>query len=188
AQVNANELGRNMVLSQLQRGFTVIRYSRRGETDYAAGLVSPGQRPFRPFNVVRSDKLTLDNDRTEVHSQQQDFIGGFHVPDDDQALYLNLTIDGAPGIDVLLVPEATGQGMLANLTTRPGPSSLIGPPVWGEPVARGALFQRTVRVPKGDYILLLDHSSQVGQTAPPQQLLDDRAVAVDYLVQLGDAP
>lgn len=188
AQINADELGRNMVLSQLQRGFTVIRYTRRGETDYAAGLISPGQRPFRPFNVVRSEKLTLDNDRTEVHSGQQDFVGGFHVADEDQALYITLSIDGAPGIDAFIVPEGGGDVMLAGYTTRPGPVALLSQPLTDEVVARGSIFQRTVRVPRGTYYLMLDHSAGVGRTAPPAQLLDDRAATVDYLVQLGDAP
>jgi hypothetical protein len=50
------------------------------------------------------------------------------------------------------------------------------------------VFQRAVRVPRGTYYLLLDHSAQVGRTAPPTQMFDDRAATVDYLVQLGDAP
>jgi hypothetical protein len=188
AQINADELGRNMVLGQLQRGFTVIRYSRRGETDFAAGLIAPGARPFRPFNVVRSEKLTLDNDRTDVHSGQQDFVGGFTVTDDDQALYLTLTIDGAPGVDVLLVPEGMGDQLLMSYTTRPGPTGLLGAPIVDEAVPRGSVFQRAVAVPPGTYYLLLDHSAGLGRTAPPQALFDDRAATVDYLVQLGDAP
>lgn len=188
AQINADELGRNMVLGQLQRGFTVIRYSRRGETDFASGLISPGGRPFRPFNVVRSEKLTLDNDRTDVHAGQQDFVGGFTVTDDDQALYLTVSIDGAPGIDVLLVPEGMGDQVLAGYTARPGPSGLLGAPLADDAVVRGSLFQRAIKVPPGTYYLLLDHSAGLGRTAPPQQLFDDRAATVDYLVQLGDAP
>jgi hypothetical protein len=137
---------------------------------------------------VRSEKLTLDNDRTDLHAGQQDFVGGFTVTEDDQALYLTLTIDGAPGIDVLLVPEGMGDQLLAAYTVRPGPSGLLGAPLADDAVVRGAPFQRAIAVPPGTYYLLLDHSAGLGRTAPPQKLFDDRAATVDYLVQLGDAP
>jgi hypothetical protein len=64
----------------------------------------------------------------------------------------------------------------------------LGAPVIDDAVVRGTPFQRAIAVPPGTYYLLLDHSAGLGRTAPPQQLFDDRAATVDYLVQLGDAP
>jgi hypothetical protein len=188
AQINPNEVGSNIVLSQLQRGFTVIRYSDRGEMDFALGLVGAGYRPLRPFNVVKSDKTTLDNDRTEVHSGQQDFIGGFHVADSDQALYLTMTLEGAPALDVFVIPEAAGNQMLGGFTTQAGAARLMFAPALDEVLQAGSVLKRSVRLPKGNYYLMLDNTPQMGRAMPPQVALDDRAAKVDYLVQLGDAP
>jgi hypothetical protein len=182
-----DQIGQDIVMSQLRRGFTVIRHSELGETDFAMGVIPPGQKPYHPFTVVESDRLTLDNDRTEVHSGQQDYIGGFTVPEDDQALYLTMTLDGAPAVDILLLPKPNGDALLSSFTTRPGPAS---PSVsaFGAVLQAGNMLRQYMPVPKGSYYLLVDNSSAVGQTAPPNVALDDRAARVDYLIQVGDRP
>lgn len=185
--VQPSEVGRNIVLSQLRRGFTVIRYSERGETDFGMGVIPVGQRPIRPFQVLQSEKQTLDNDRTEVHSGQQDYIGGFIVPEDDQALTLTLTLDGAPQIDVLLLPKGVGDSALEGYTRQAGAAAPSAIP-FSEVLTQGQRYQRTIPVPKGSYYLLLDHSDRVGSARPPNTLLDDRAARVDYLLQVGDRP
>jgi hypothetical protein len=185
--VQPNDVGRNIVQSQLRRGFTVIRYSDRGETDFGMGVIPVGQRPLRPFQVVQSDKQTLDNDRTEVHSGQQDYIGGFVVQEDDQALTLTLTLDGAPNLDVLLLAKGTGDSALESYIRLPGAAVPQAIP-FAELLQQGQRYQRTIPVPKGAYYLLLDHSDRVGGAQPPVTALDDRAARVDYLVQVGDRP
>jgi hypothetical protein len=186
--VNPDELGRKIVDGQLRRGFTVIRYSSNGETDFGMGYIPVGKRPFHPFEVVHSDKVTLDNDRTEVHSGQQDLIGGFLVPDDDQALYLTLKVDGAPAIDVFLIPRDVGQSLLSQYTKTAGPAHLAHAPLLDESVPSGQHWKRYVAVEPGPYYLLLDHSEGLGRAVPPQIAGDDRAARIDYVVQLGDAP
>ena len=98
AGTNVEAIGHDIITRQLQRGFTVIRHAPRGDVEFSTGLVPLGQRPFRPFQVVNTDKLTLDNDRTEVHGGQQDFIGGVTVPEDSR-LYLTLSVDGARAVE-----------------------------------------------------------------------------------------
>jgi hypothetical protein len=186
--LNPDQLGKNLVQGQLQRGFTVIRYSASGETDFGLGYVQKGKKPFKPFTVQHSEKLTLANDRTEVHTGQQDFIGGFDVSDDDQALYLTLSADGAPAVDVLLLNKGTGDLMIDQYVKNPGPSSTTFTPLLDEPLPSGQLWKRYVRVPKGVYYVLIDHSNRVGRTSPNTPTTDDRAAKVDYLVQLGPAP
>jgi hypothetical protein len=188
AQVDPNEVGQNIVKGQLQRGFTVIRYSSEGETDFGLGYIEQGQQPFKPFQVQHSDKLTLANDRTEVHTGQQDFIGAFEIRDEDQALYLNLLLDGAPAVDAFLVRGETASLMLDAYLQQAGAAQLSSPPVLAETVASGALWKRFMPLPKGLYYLVIDHSQTVGQTTPQSQPGDDRAAKLDYLVQLGEAP
>ncbi len=182
-----NQIGQDIVMSQLRRGFTVIRHSDQGETDFSMGTIPVGQKPFHPFTVVKSDRITLENDRTEVHSGQQDYIGGFSVREDDQALYLTMTLDGAPAVDVLLLPKPNGDSLLSTYTSQPGPAQ---PSVsaFGAVLQAGSMMRQYMPVPKGSYYLLVDHSTAVGQTSPPNVAFDDRAARIDYLVQVGDRP
>lgn len=184
--VNPDQLGRDIVDSQLKRGFTVIRHSSNGETEFGAGYIPVGKKPFRPFYVESEDKVTLDNDRTEVHGNQQDLIGGFIVPDDDQALTLTLKVDGAPSADVFLLPKHDGDQLLERFVRAAGPATLTAAPVFEDTVPAGQTWKRKVPVPKGTYYLLVDNTAAIGRSAPPAIAGDDRAARVDYVVELGD--
>ncbi len=188
AHVDPNVFGKQIVSSELGRGFTVVRYNASGETDFSLGFLPKGQRPYRPFQIENADKLVLANERTEVHANQQDFVGGFEVKDDDQAIYLTLSVDGAPAIDAFLVAKGVGDQMIDHYTKTAGPAALAGPQLIAEPVPAGQLWKRFIKVPKGVYYLVLDNSSAAGPTAPSGGPGDDRAAKVDYLVQVGDAP
>src|SRR6185436_15274705 len=107
-----DQLGKHIVESQLRRGFTVIRRNSGGDTDFAFGLVPTGEQPFKPFEVKRTAKQTLANERTEVHTGQQDYVGAFEVKDSNQAIYLTATLDGAANVDMLVVPKPVGDTML----------------------------------------------------------------------------
>src|SRR6185369_2225015 len=117
AGVNANQLGKHIVESQLRRGFTVIRKDSTGSTDFALGIVPPGEEPFKPFQVKRTEKQILANERTEVHIGQQDYVGAFEVTDSNQALYLTVAVDGAPNADLLVVDKMTGDKLLTATCT-----------------------------------------------------------------------
>jgi hypothetical protein len=181
--VDAEAIGKDIIGRQLQRGFTVIRHSARGEVEFSTGLVPVGQRPFRPFQVVNSDKLTLDNDRTELHTGQQDFIGGVHIDEDDKRLSLTLALDGASAVDVFVVPDIDGQTMLQAYVTQRGAARLPRAPLLDSELRGSAPSTLDLNLPKGSYFLLFDYSSVVGRSnpAPGQQ-----AARVDYLVQVGD--
>ncbi|MBI3202526.1 MAG: hypothetical protein HYZ29_13375 [Myxococcales bacterium] len=186
--VNPDQIGRQIVDGQLQRGFTVIRYNDKGETDFALGYVPKGRRPFKPFVVDSADKTTLGNERTEVHTGQMDFIGGFELTDGDQALYLTASIDGAAGVDAFLVPKFLGDQMIEHYVKNAGAAPLPQPPLLDEALTQGQVWKRFVPAPKGVYYLVIDNSNQVGRTAPQAQAGDDRAAKVDYVVQSGDRP
>ncbi len=185
--VPVNDLGQHIVRGQLERGFTVIRQNRSGEVDFGLGYVPKGQLPLRPFQVERSNKTTLANDGTEVHSGQQDYLGGFEIAKKNQALYLTMTLDGAPAVDLLVVPKAYADQMTGNYITQPGPAPLAIPPVFADTLTAGQTTQRRIPLPPGLFYVVIDHSATVGSNAPPVQAGDDRAAKVDYLVQLGRA-
>jgi hypothetical protein len=182
AGVDANAIGQDIVRHQIERGFTVIRHSSHGDAEFCPGLVPLGQRPFRPFQVVRSDKVTLDDDRTEVHGGQQDFIGGLYVPERGRKLSLNLSLDGAPAVDVLIVPEADGLALLGGYVNRAGPARLLSAPIADAELRAGQPLRLEFSVQPGNYYLVLDHSTGIGRSTPPP---GDQAAKIDYLVQLG---
>lgn len=184
AGVDANRVGRAIVDGQLRRGFTVIRFDQDGHMDFELGLVPPGEVPFRPYTVISSSRMTLNNGRTEVYQEQQDFIGRFKVTDSDQALTLTMKLDGAPAVDVAVMHARNVGPMLDRYLTAPGAAQLSAHPVFSTQLAAGAPLKVDVPLPEGEYFLLIDNSSAVGTTAPASS----SAAKVDYLVQLGDAP
>lgn len=185
--VSPDALGRKIVDSQLRRGFTVVRYGSTGETEFGVGIIPPGERPFHPFQVQTEDKRVLVNERTEVHAGQQDYVGAFDVEGNDQALYLTVSVDGAPSVDVLVVPQADGDKLVDGFVRTRGPQPIVSPALLDEPVAAGQLFRRFVKVPAGRYYLLLDHGNLRGHGPAPSPV-NAPAAKVDYLILLGDAP
>ena len=190
AGVNANQLGKHIVESQLRRGFTVIRKDASGATDFALGLVALGEVPFKPFDVKRTDKRILANERTEVHLGQQDYVGAFEVSDANQALYLTALVDGAPSADLLLVAKPAGDALLDRYLRNPGGASSVAPALLDDTASqRGqALWQRYVNVDPGRYYLVIDNSAALGRSAPDTSAKDDAAVKVDYLLMVGSRP
>jgi hypothetical protein len=185
--LNPEDLGRKIVDSQLRRGFTVLRAGSSGETEFGTGIIPPGERPFHPFQVQTQDKRVLVNERTEIHTGQQDYVGAFDVESAGQALYLTLSVDGAPSIEALVVAQAEGDALVDSFVRTPGAKAAAGRPLLDEPVAAGQIFRRFVAVPPGRYYLLLDHSDRLGH-GPAPDMTADRAAKVDYLILLGDAP
>jgi len=189
AGVNTNQLGKHIVESQLRRGFTVIRKDSSGATDFSLGIVPPGEVPFKPFEVKRTEKQILANERTEIHIGQQDYVGTLEVTDSNQALYLTVAVDGAPNADLLVVEKATGDRLLDSYLHAAGGASLSSPALLDDTGSQaGGIWQRFVNVEPGRYYLVIDNSDKLGKSAPDTSLKDDAAAKVDYLVLLGDRP
>ncbi|HYP75111.1 MAG TPA: hypothetical protein VER12_04115 [Polyangiaceae bacterium] len=189
AGVNANQLGKHIVESQLRRGFTVIRKDSSGSTDFALGIVPLGDEPFKPFEVKHTAKQILANERTEVHVGQQDYVGAFEVTDSNQALYLTVAVDGTPNADLLLVGKAAGDALLDSYLHTAGGAALPSPALLDDTgTQNGGLWRRFVNVEPGRYYLVIDNSAKLGKSAPDTSARDDAAAKVDYLVLLGDRP
>jgi hypothetical protein len=182
--LSPDEVGKHVLDSQLQRGFTVIRYGNDGRTDFGQGYIPKGQTPYKPFDI-KTDKRVLVNERTEVHLQGQDYIGPLEVTGDSSALFLTLELDGADNVDYQLVPKMTGDAMLDRYVRTQGPCPLMAPPAFEATASRAARTQQPVPLPAGQYFLVLDNSTALGHSQPPPGAAGDNAARVDYALLLG---
>ncbi|WP_437895020.1 hypothetical protein [Sorangium sp. So ce124] len=183
----ANALGAQLLKTEIARGFTVIR-DDDGAVQFGLGIIEKGQRPDAPYQRRDNGKLLLANERTEVHQEQRDYIGPLEIAGNGEALTLTVAVEGAPGVDVILVPRGTGEPWLQAYLTQPAPAPLTAAPLLDEPVYSGAPWRRTVPLPKGQYYLVIDNTSAAGRTQPTTYARDDRAALVSYAVEVGDAP
>lgn len=184
--IDPDEVGTRLVRGQLRRGFTVIRYNARGETDFGMGLIPKGRVPEKPYLVETTNRTNLVNDTTEVHSGQQDYIGSFEVTEDDPVLFLTAKLDGTPSVDVALVPKAGSVQMLDQYVKTPGAATMLMPPVLQEALVQGTPWQRSIKLAQGSYVLVIDNSDRLGTSAPPARPADSPA-HVSFLVQRGEA-
>lgn len=188
----ADRVGSQLVSQELQRGFTVLRRDN-GETDFGLGIVEKGQQPFHPFAIHGSSKITLANERTEVHTEQRDFLGPFQIDDDGRALWLTMSLDGAKAVDVLVLPRETADPWLGDYMHRAGVTPLTQSVLMGDVLPAGQQWARTVPLKKGSYYVVLDNTSSCGPTAPQAAPVGplgagDLPAVVSYVIQLGDAP
>jgi hypothetical protein len=89
-------------------------------------------------------------------------------------------------VDVAVVPKAGGLQMVEQYVRSAGPAQMSMPALLQEPLVQGKFWQRSIQLTPGAYMLVIDHSNNVGSSAPPARPLDSPA-HVSYLVQRGEA-
>lgn len=176
-----DRFGAQIMADQLSRGFTVIR-GADGAVELGIGVLPPGQHPPPAIAGVDRGKRVIVNERSEVHQNQRDYVP-IEVPSGAK-LTLLVGVDGAPAIDVLLVPRAMGEAWLWTYVTQAVTTPPPGPPILDEAVAAGGVWRRTLAVPPGQYYLVLDNTATAGRTAPTRYARDDRAALVSFGVEL----
>lgn len=180
--------GKQIVGKKLQEGFTVISYDGKSETiDFGIGILPLGKRPFHPFQVHGDDKVTYENERTEVHQNQRDFVGPIEVTESNRALYVTATLDGAAALDWFVMRREQAEPSLRLYFDYPQSGPLAAPPMYADVLAAGPELKRKVVVPPGVYYVVFDNTPTAGQVSPPNNPFDDRAAVVNYLIQIGDA-
>jgi hypothetical protein len=181
--------GKQMVSKKLQEGFTVIsKDGNEQNVDFALGIVPIGKKPFHPYQVDSSDgRVTYENERTEVHQNQRDFVGPIDVTDSGKALYVRANVDGVQAVDVMIMRKADGDASLKLYYEYPQSGPLAAAPIDGQVLQTGREMNRGVSVPPGMYYVVFDNTPSAGQVAPPVNAMDDRAAVVNYLIQVGDA-
>jgi hypothetical protein len=185
-----DNFGRQTLASKLQEGFTVIAHDGSdANIDFDLGIVPLGKKPFHPYQVEpRDGKLTYENERSEIHQNQRDFIGPITIDEPKKAFYITASVDGAAAVDFLVLRKAEAEASLQAYYEYPQAGPLVGAPVSSEVLAAGNPVKRMIVVPVGTYYVVFDNTPTAGRANPTVNPLDDRAAVVDYLIQIGDAP
>lgn len=175
----ADAFGSQLLQDQLARGFTVIR-DAGGTTELGAGLIAPGDHP--PTGI-KADRHVMINDRSELHQNQRDFVGPFDVGSGD-SLTMLVTVDGAPAVDVIVVPQQQGEAWIQTYMSQAAPAPL--PTYAGAPapplddvVMKGTPLKRQIKVPGGRYYMVLDNTSTAGRTPAGGVAMVSYALALD---------
>jgi hypothetical protein len=189
----AERVGDRILEHQLARGFTVVRESD-GAIAFTLGVLEKGDRPSAPYDEADSSWLLLANERTELHNGQRDYCGPFTVGDSgDEQLWVTALVEGAPQVDLLVVAKSVGDEWIKGYEREGQPLGPPGPPAFETSLGSmtpgtGRPWRQALRLPKGSYYLVFDHTPAAGQSTPPALPYDDRAALVSYAVQLGDPP
>jgi hypothetical protein len=183
-----NDFGKQTVSKKLQEGFTVIAHDgSESNVEFSLGIVPLGKKPFHPFQVERGDgKITYENERTEVHQNQRDFIGPIVIEEKGRAIHVQANVDGIPAIDVMVWRKAEADIALQQYWEYPQAQPMQGQPVSSDILNNGNPMKRAIVVPPGTYYVVLDNTPTAGQVSPTINPLDDRAAVVNYLIQIGD--
>jgi hypothetical protein len=179
--------GNQLVGKKLTEGFSVIHYSDKNADDFGLGIVPLGRAPFHPYEVHGKERVTYENERTEVHQNQRDFVGPILVEEDGRSLFIKSQLDGINAIDMMIMGKAEGDASLRLYYEYAQSGPLAAAPFFSEVITQGNEANRVIPVPKGMYYVVYDNTPTAGQVAVPVQQLDDRAAVVNYLIEIGDS-
>lgn len=183
-----NLLGNQVVSSVMSQGFTVIHNEDKGD-DFTLGNLYPPSRPHHPFQVVGTDRYTFANETVDVQSGQRDYLGPFEITSSGQALYLTMSLVGAP-VDVMIVDKLSGD-LWRNQYQSGAP---LGPPpglvVGGAPLQPGAAQNTRYALQPGSYYVVIDNTAFAGTVNPTVSFLGalsgGSAAQVSYVAQLAN--
>jgi hypothetical protein len=181
-----NTFGAQIVQGQLSSGFTVVHTDAGDE--FTLGILQPPARPKKPYDTSGGERFVLGNETTEVRYDQVDFIGPYEVVDDDQAMFLRMKVNG-PNLDVMVIHRANGdlwrEGLQQGGKLGPPPS----PPITGFVLQPGTELRQRVKLPAGQYYVVIDNSTRMGSVGPPWNPLSvvgGNLAVVSYVAELGD--
>lgn len=182
-----DQVGAGLLDFELSEGFTVVRGSD-GLASVSLGMVETGDRPVEPFEKSGSNSLYA-NERVEIHQGQRDFFGPIEVPKDGMGIHLTLMLEGAPQIDVQIHGQQVGEPWVTQYIASKDALAPPAPAIMEDVVPltpqRGQPYRRGVKLPRGYYYVVLDHTAAAGATAPPQIAGDDRIALVGVGIEVG---
>jgi hypothetical protein len=140
-----------------------------------------------PYDSHGGDRVVLLNELAEVHGNMLDFLGPFQVDGSGRMLFAKMRSAGLP-VDVAVVTRSVGDAWRRQYQSQRGIPLPPSAPIVAGVLPRDVEIDRSVALPQGEYYIVVDNSSVVGQVAPPAVTLFDPVARVSYLISMGDAP
>lgn len=182
----ASSFAGQIMSSQLTSGFTVVRTDEGDE--FSLGILQPPARPKRPFDVSGDERYVFANETAEIRAEQVDFLGPVLVPKAGQAIFFRHRSQG-PAAEALVYDRRVADYFRDGLQR----GTPLGPPAQ-PPIASFVLgvgeSEQKLRVPPGEYMIVVDHSSRVGRVNPPWNPLatvGGGTLVLSYRLELGEA-
>jgi hypothetical protein len=181
-----NTFGAQVASGQLSSGFTVVR-TESGDA-FGLGILQPPQRPPEPLGRGSEERVVVANETTEIRVGQVDFLGPISVVDRDQQVFFQYRLTG-PGAEALIFRRYDADRWREQLEA----GAALGPPpmqaVAGFALSPGGLREQRLPLPPGQYVILVDHTSQVGAVNPPYSPLNAmgaNSLVLSYRLELGE--
>jgi hypothetical protein len=131
----------------------------------------------------------LASEIADIRPNQVDFLGPFEVAESGQALFLRFKLNG-PAVDALVMTRMQGdpfrEALQRGTPLGPPPS----PPVTSFVIQPNVDQNQHLRLPPGQYYIVVDNSNRIGMVAPPWSpisMLGAGASVLSYSVELGEA-
>jgi hypothetical protein len=183
----ANTFGAQIASSQLMSGFTVVR-TEAGDA-FTLGILQPPERPRQPFNAGGEDRVLVESDTAEVRVEQVDFIGPVLIEAEPQNVYFRYRLSGPPG-EAFLYSRSAADALREQLQTGAPLTQPPEPPLMVFALRPGAGEEQSFRLPRGQYVFVVDHSSRLGSVNPPWNPLNTvgaNPLSISYRIEL-EAP
>ena len=181
----ANLFGSQITSNQLASGFTVVR-SSEGDS-FSLGILQPPQRPAQALRAGGEDRRLVESATAEIRVEQLDFLGPIWIESDARELFFEYQLNG-PAAEALLYARADADRWREGLQQ----GALLAPPpmpaLFSFALVPGAGQSQRVRMPPGQYVLVVDHSSRVGGVNPPYNPLNAvgaNPLLLAYRLELG---
>jgi hypothetical protein len=179
--------GAQLATSQLASGFTVVR-TEQGDA-FSLGILQPPERPAEPLRAGAEDRQLVASETVEIRVEQVDFLGPIWVGGEGQGLFFRYQLNGPAG-EALLYARTDADAWRERLQRG---ASFAPPPVpalLGFALTPGAGAEQSFRLPPGQYVLVVDHTSQLGSVSPPYNPLNAvgvNSLVLSYRLELGTA-
>jgi hypothetical protein len=183
----ANVFGAQITTSQLASGFTVVR-TEAGDS-FSLGILQPPARPPEPFRSGGEGRELVATETVEIRVEQVDFLGPISVGAGGQPVFFRYQL-GGPAAEALLYARADADAWREGLQRGATFAPPRVPPLLGFPLAPGAQGEQSFRLPPGQYVLVIDHTSQLGSVNPPYNPLNAMGanpLVLSYRLELGGA-
>jgi hypothetical protein len=184
----ANTFGAQIASSQLMSGFTVVR-TDAGDA-FTLGILQPPERPHQPFDAGGEHRVLVESDTAEIRVEQIDFMGPVLIEAAGQNVFFRYRAQG-PAAEAFVWSRFDADAWRERLQLGSPLAPPPVPPIMTFTLAAGAAEEQSFRLPPGQYVIVVDHSSRVGTVNPPWNPLNAvgaNPLLLSYRIELGEAP